>query len=263
MNLSPRLRAVLDDFVLVIGAAWRRTPWVLFLMCVSIALELAAVLLAAPFVSLLISQNNAGVSVPAWLVTLGLPTKLTLEVIGALVAVVFIVKAVISTRLHYAIAWFSEQRRAELMLALLSSYQQKPYEYHLARNSSELVNRVIWETQYFTGAGLNSLMRLFVECMMGLVLVSVLAFVDWRALSLLLVCLALVFVIVLRSVRHSTAIVVAQGQTSSAQIMAAVQQALGAYREVRLLGCEEAFQRQLAQSAGDQATAVADSTAFW
>lgn len=259
MNLGPRLRAVLDDFVLVIGAAWRRTPWVLFLMCVSIALELAAVLLAAPFVSLLISQNNAGVSVPAWLVTLGLPAKLTLEVIGALVAVVFIVKAVISTRLHYAIAWFSEQRRAELMLALLSSYQQKPYEYHLARNSSELVNRVIWETQYFTGAGLNSLMRLFVECMMALVLVSVLAFVDWRALSLLLVCLALVFVIVLRSVRHSTAIVVAQGQTSSAQIMAAVQQALGAYREVRLLGCEEVFQGKLAQSAGDQAIAVARS----
>lgn len=259
MNLSPRLRSVLEDFVLVIGAAWKRAPWVLFLMSVSIALELAAILLAAPFVSLLISQNNVGVPVPAWLVTLGLPAKLTLEVIGALVAVVFIVKAVISTRLQYAIAWFSEQRRAELMLALLSSYQQKPYEYHLARNSSELVNRVIWETQYFTGAGLNSLMRLFVECMMALVLVSVLAFVDWRALLLLLVCLALVFVIVLRSVRHSVAIVAAQGQTSQAQIMAAVQQALGAYREVRLLGCEEVFQGKLAQSAGDQAIAVARS----
>ena len=253
MSLRARFDSAVRDFVLVIGPAWRRAPWVLFLMSVSVVLELTAVLLAAPFVSLLIGQASSGIAVPAWLVSLGMAKVVTLEVIGALVALVFILKAVISTRLQYAIAWFAEQRRAELMLILLKSYQHKPYEYYLSRNSSELVNRVIWETQYFTGAGLNSIMRLVVESVMALVLVSVLAFVDWHALMLLLICLAVVFFVVLRSVRQALATSIALAQSSQARTIGTVQQALGAFREVRLLGCEALFQSQLANSARDQA----------
>ena len=260
MSLNARLDGALRDFLLVIGPAWRRAPWALFLMSVSVVLELAAVLLAAPFVSLMIGQSNAGVSVPSWLVTLGLPASVKLEAIGAMVAVVFIVKAVISTRLQYAIAWFSEQRRAELMLILLNSYQHKRYEYYLTRNSSELVNRVIWETQYFTSAGLNSIMRLIVETVMALVLVSVLAFVDWHALVLLLICLALVFVVVLRSVRQAVAVNTSLAQSSQTRTIGTVQQALGAFREVRLLGCEALFRSRLADSAHDQAMSSARSS---
>lgn len=260
MSLRARFDSAVRDFVLVIGPAWRRAPWVLFLMSVSVVLELTAVLLAAPFVSLLIGQGSSGITVPAWLASLGMPKVVTLEAIGALVAVVFIFKAVISTRLQYAIAWFSEQRRAELMLILLKSYQHKRYEYYLARNSSDLVNRVIWETQYFTGAGLNSIMRIVVESVMALVLVSVLAFVDWRALMLLLICLAVVFVVVLRSVRQAIATSTALSQSSQARTMGTVQQALGAFREVRLLGCEALFQLRLAHSAHDQAISYARSS---
>ncbi len=257
MSLGARLDGAISDFVLVIGPAWRRAPWVLFLMLVSVTLELTAVLLAAPFVSLLIGQSGAGIAVPSWVVSLGMPKTVTLETVGALVALVFIVKAVVSTRLQYAIAWFSEQRRAELMLILLKSYQHKPYEYYLSRNSSELVNRVIWETQYFTGAGLNSIMRIVVESVMALVLVSVLAFADWRALLLLLICLAVVFVVVLRSVRQAVAANTILAQTSQAQTISTVHQALGAFREVRLLGCEELFRSQLVKSALDQAMSTA------
>lgn len=256
MKLTARLRSTVDDFVLVIGPAWRRAPWVLVLMTISIALDLSAVLLAAPFVTLLMSQNSAGFELPLWLVALGAPSKFSLEAIGALVAGVFIVKAVISTRLQYAIAWFSEQRRAELMLVLLRSYQHKPYEFHITHNSSELVNRVIWETQYFTGAGLNALMRIFVECATTLVLITVLALAEWRALALLLVCIAIVFVVVLRSVRRATATVVAHQQATQAKIIGAVQQALAGYREIRLLRCEGTFQAQLSDSAHAQAVSV-------
>jgi ATP-binding cassette, subfamily B, bacterial PglK len=257
MSFRARFDSAVGDFVLVIGPAWRRAPWVLFLMSVSVALELAAVLLAAPFVSLLIGQSSSGIAVPAWLVSMGTPKAVTLEAIGALVAIVFIFKAVISTRLQYAIAWFSEQRRAELMLILLKSYQHKQYDYYLTRNSSELVNRVIWETQYFTGAGLNSIMRLIVESVMALVLVSVLALVDWHALALLLICLFIVFMAVLRSVRQATATNTALAQSSQTRTIGTVHQALGAFREVRLLGCEELFRSQLASSARDQAVSTA------
>jgi ATP-binding cassette, subfamily B, bacterial PglK len=257
MTLRARFDGAFRDFVLVIGPAWRRAPWVLLLMSVSVVLELTAVLLAAPFVSLLIGQSSSGITVPAWLVSLGMPKAVTLEVVGALVAIVFIFKAVISTRLQYAIAWFSEQRRAELMLILLKSYQHKPYEYYLSRNSSELVNRVIWETQYFTGAGLNSIMRIVVESVMALVLVSVLAFVDWHALILLLICLAVVFAVVLRSVRQAVANNTMLSQSSQTRTIGTVQQALGAFREVRLLGCEGLFRSQLVNSARDQAMSTA------
>lgn len=260
MSLSARFQSAASDFVLVIGPAWRRAPWVLFLMLVSVALELTAVLLAAPFVSLLIGQAASGITVPAWLIHVGMPKAVTLETIAGLVAAVFIVKAVISTRLQYAIAWFSEQRRAELMLILLKSYQHKPYEYYLSRNSSELVNRVIWETQFFTGGGLGAIMRLIVESVMALVLVSVLAFVDGRALMLLLICLAIVFVVVLRSVRQKIASINVLLQSSQARTMGTVQQALGAFREVRLLGCEELFRSRLANSARDQAISNARSS---
>ena len=257
MSISQRLWAASEDFAVVIGSAWRRVPWVLFLMSVSVALELMAVLLAAPFVSLLVAQSKVGLAVPSWLVSVGLPSTLKLETIGGMVAAVFVVKAVISTRLQYAIAWFSEQRRAELMQALLNSYQHKPYEYHLTHNSSELVNRVIWETQFFTQAGINSLLRIVVEIVIALVLISVLAIADWHALMLLLACLAAVFFGVLRAVRRASAEVVAAGQLSQTRVIQTVQQSLGAYREVRLLGCEAVFQQQLAIAARDQALASA------
>ena len=205
MSLGLRVRAAAQDFAVAFGPAWRRAPWVLLMMLVSVVLELTAVLLAAPFVSLLIAPQNAGFAVPSWLVSIGLPAKLTLESLGGLVALVFIIKAVASTRLQFAIAWFSENRRAELMQVLLRAYQRKPYEYHLAHNSAELVNRVIWETLYVSQGALSAVMRIAVEGIVALVLISVLAFSDWHALMLLLVCLSVVFFSVLRAVRKALA----------------------------------------------------------
>jgi ABC-type multidrug transport system fused ATPase/permease subunit len=257
MSLKARARSAAQDFAVAFGPAWRRAPWVLLMMLISVGLELTAVLLAAPFVSLLITPNNTGFVLPSWLVSLGLPVKLTLESLGGLVAIVFVIKAIASTRLQFTIASFSENRRAELMQVLLHAYQRKPYEYHLAHNSAELVNRVIWETLYVSQGALSMFMRIVVECIVAFVLVSVLAFSDWRALLLLLACLITVFILVLKAVRKAIADTVSLGQSSQAQVISTVQQSLGAYREVRLLGCENVFQEQLELSAKNQAIANA------
>lgn len=257
MSFWQRLQSAARDFLVVVGPAWRKTPWVLFLMLVLVALELTAVLLAAPFVSLLISSNELGFAVPSRLVNIGLPTRLSVEVIGGMVAGVFVIKAIMSARLQYAISWFAEQRKAELMVQMLASFQSQPYEFHLSRSSSELVNRIVWETSFFTNAGLVVALRLVVESIIVIVLVTLLIISDWHALVLLVACLAIVFVVVLRAVRRETNYVNALSQSSHAGTINAVQQALGAYREVRLLGRERIFQQALLRSANDQAVSSA------
>ena len=137
-----RLRVLKAELGFVGGDSMRRAPLIVLFILFSAVLDLLAVALVAPFVSLLMGKNAAIALFPAWLLRiLGEDPLVTL---GIALVVVFTGKALATFQLQGTITRMSESIRADLMTRLLSAYQHRPYRFHLDNSSTELTKPVGW-----------------------------------------------------------------------------------------------------------------------
>lgn len=260
--MKSRWEGYFRDYRIAIGDAWRRLPLVVLLSLTITALDLIGVGLIAPFVSVLLGQSLDLRWIEAAMESVGLPGWGAFQVLGVTVMLVFLIKGVLAFFLQKRIASFAENRRAELMAMLLRSFQARPYEFHLKHNSSELVNKVVYLTSNYSAGTLQSSLRLAAD---GLVLVAIVAFLfvtDWQAVLILVSLLGGVFWIVSGAVRRISARVTQAGYRAGAQVIGATQQALGGYKEVRILAREQYFRDRLDHWAQELARAVAANSAL-
>lgn len=232
---------------LVGSGGWRRMPLVGALMFIATGLDLLGVALIAPFLSLTLSAPGSDLSLPLWLQDKGASS---LGLLGGALLVVFVAKAYAAYRVQQAITRLTESERARLMTDLLAAYQTQPYEAHLRRNSNELITTVVWYTQVFTNGVLASLLRLVTDGLVFLALGVYLAWTDLRAVALLTALLGGVFWWVSRTIRARLGRAARRNAALTAEVSVAVSQALGALREVRILG-REAFFRRRVQTASE------------
>jgi ABC-type multidrug transport system fused ATPase/permease subunit len=247
-------RRFIREMRLVGSGGWRRMPVVGTLMFVATGLDLLGVVLIAPFLSLALGSPGSDFTLPPWLRNKGASA---LGLLGSALLVVFIAKAYAAYRVQRAITRLTEGERARLMTALLAAYQAQPYEAHLRRNSNELITTVVWYTQVFTNGVLASLLRLVTDGLVFLALGAYLAWTDLRAVALLVVLLAAVFWWVSRSIRTRLGRAAHRNAALTAEVSVAVSQALGALREVRILGREAYFRRRMQVAAEGLVDAVA------
>lgn len=250
MFLRDGVRALgpfIADFRLVLGDAWRLMPAVVAMMLLAMTLDLLAVALVAPFLSVLLSP---GAALPAWLPfrdALASDTGLRWLAIALLAA--FAVKGAVAYWTQKRITRVTEEERAKIMERLLGAFQAMPYEQHLRMNSAELVNMVVWHTQACASGVLGSLMRLFADLLVFLALGIFLAWTDVRAVCLLIALLAVAFFAVGSFVRPRLSSANQTNARLNADIYLSVSQALAGLREVRILGCEAYFRDRLRRTA--------------
>ena len=212
----------------------------------SAGLDLLAVALVAPFVSLLMGKNAAMALFPDWLLRiLGADPVGTL---GIALIVVFAIKALATFQLQGTITRMSESIRAELMTRLLNAYQHRPYRFHLDNSSTELTNRLIWYTSAFSNGFVGAGLRLISDCMVFLALGTLIALANMLALLLLLIVLGIVFTMVLFYTRQRATKLNQSAAAMTAEVMHSANQAIGGLREVRILGCEEYFLARLSKA---------------
>ena len=241
-----RLRVLKAELSFVGGDSLKRAPLIVLFILFSAGLDLLAVGLVAPFVSLLMGKNAAMALFPDWLLrTLGEDPVATL---GIALIVVFTGKALATFQLQGTITRMSESIRAELMTRLLGAYQHRPYRFHLDNSSTELTNRLVWYTQAFSNGFVGSGLRLISDCMVFLALGALIALANILALLLLLIVLSIVFMIVLLYTRHRAAQLNQSTATMTAEVMHSANQAIGGLREVRILGCEDYFLARLSKA---------------
>lgn len=135
----------------------------LTLMFIGMLLETAGVGLVIPAVAVMATQDIA-VRYPAagpWLALLGHPTQEQL-VIGGMLALVGIysIKAIFLVFLAWLQTKFIFDLHASLSQRLFASYLRQPYEFHLQRNSAQLIRNVITEVNLFTNAATASMILL-------------------------------------------------------------------------------------------------------
>ena len=241
-----RLRRLKDELIFVGGASLRRAPLIVLFILFSAGLDLFAVALVAPFVSLLMGKNAAMALFPDWLLRI-LGTD-PLGTLGIALVVIYTGKALATFQLQGNITRMSESVRAELMTRLLSAYQHRPYRFHLDNSSTELTNRLVWYTQAFSTGFVGSGLRLISDFMVFIALGTLIALANILALLLLMVVLAIVFTIVLQYTRQRAARLTQSTAALTAEVMHSANQAIGGLREVRILGCENYFLTRLSKA---------------
>ncbi len=148
---------------------------VLGLMLIGMVLETLGIGLVIPTLALM-TQSDLVVRYPVlvpWLNSLGNPSHERLVIVGMLVLVgVYAARTLFLGFLAWRQARFIYQVQVELSERLFTGYLHQPYTFHLQRNSAQLINNVVTETNLFTHTGLYGAMTLLTEL---LVLVGIAA----------------------------------------------------------------------------------------
>jgi ABC-type multidrug transport system fused ATPase/permease subunit len=171
------------------------------------------------------------------------PTVLAYAVLGGLV-VFYLLKSVFLAFAVWRQMRFAYRVQADISRRLFAGYLARPYVFHLRRNSAELINNALGETQIFTHgviiAGVSLLAEVFVLLGVSALLVSIEPLAALGA-AVLLGGMAAVFY---RSIRSHLARWGARRQEHEAKRVQHLQQGLGSVKEVILLGRSQEFVHQ-------------------
>lgn len=161
---------------------------------------------------------------------------------GGILIAVYIVKNLYLLLLKLAELRFIFNNRLELSGRLMRSYMEKPYPFHLEKNSSEVLQTVTFEVNK-----LYDLILYGMELVSDLlIIVLIAAFLLWKDPAITLVVVALLGMcsaIYFGFTRRRAEAYGRQNQVSNRRMLQAVQQALGGIKEIKLAAREAYFVR--------------------
>ena len=173
---------------------------------------------------------------------LGITTGKELVIWGAVgFILIFTVRAGYLVLLRYVRIRLTERHRVRLGRLLFTKYMQAPYEFHLGRNTAELLRNVNSETKNIIAGVINPTLNLILNSMMTVgIAVLLIATTPWAALG------AIVGVggggwLFLHAVQEKMATYGKKARKERKRAIQAVNQGLGGFRAARVIGVEEAL----------------------
>jgi ATP-binding cassette, subfamily B, bacterial PglK len=153
-------------------------------------------------------------------------------------------------------SWFTKRLMIRLAKRLFKVYMQSPYDFHLQRNTSELLRNSCNET---TRVGNSVLTPLLLVCLHGIMSISVLGFLLYTELviSLATMGLFLLFSLSFYGLTQKKTKQYAKKEQEHQKIaIQSVQQGLGIIKEARILNREAYFESKFEDSTIERATAM-------
>lgn len=223
-----------------------RWKWLVLVLLATIVtlLEAAAAVLVYALVSLM-TQADVQLDLPVlgdisrWLPDMS-TDDLRLWLVAFVIAF-FLARAIVVTVQEYAQARVIERGSARVATRLVHGYLAMPYQYHLVRSSSELVRNAFDSTIQLSTQVLYPLVRIVSESILVLGMSVILIAVSPASTALAFVILAPVVWLVMRVVQPRLENLGIVSQKARAESIQALQQALGGFRDIRLLRSEATF----------------------
>lgn len=228
----------------------------LVMMGIGAVLEMIGVGAVPAFLSTLAAPEEvrAYPGVEPVLETLGITTAQGLVVWGAVgFIVIFTIRAAYLVLLKYVRIRLTERHRVRLGRLLFTKYMAAPYEFHLGRNTAELLRNVNGETKNIITGVINPMLQLVLNALMTVCIAGLLlATTPWVALA------AIVGVggggyLFLWTVQEKMNRYGTRARTERKKAIQAVNQGVGAFRDARVLGVEgslvDDFYRSIARYA--------------
>ena len=213
------------------------------LQLIETCLDFLSISLILPFVNVLISAGSMQDSWWYTLITGLLHTSSTTSVLlflTLLMIVIYIVKNLFILLVMTVRIRFIGTSKIKMGTRMMQCYMQKPYTFHLQRNTSEIIRNINGDVNgAFTV--ISSIFSLISDVLIVAALTVYLFAVDYvmtlGVMAALAVCSCVYFLFVRRKVRTT-------GQETrkiTARMYKAIQQAMGGIKEVKVMGREKFF----------------------
>jgi ATP-binding cassette subfamily C protein len=180
---------------------------------------------------------------------LGITTGKELVIWGAIgFILIFTIRVGYLVLLKYVRIRLTERHRVRLARLLFTEYMQAPYEFHLERNTAELLRNVNGETKKIISGVVNPVLGITLNGMMTICIAGLLfATTPWAALG------AVVGVggggwLFLQVVQEKMGEYGKEARTERKKAIQAVNQGLGGFRAARVIGVEESLIEDFYQS---------------
>ena len=223
-----------------------QTIWQVLLMIVGSVLEMIGIALIMPIVTVITDSTNGtnnSILKPVY-VRLGILKSTDIVVfVLLLLAFVFAVKSVFSVYLNWAQIDFGRRIEQDISSKLFQSFMNRPYLFHLQRNSADLIYSINSEVGQFSGA-IVLVLSVFSETLVVAALGVLVLYTNlWASISTLLMLLfaAIIYNRVVRRQLNSLAVTLNKESPKKIQY---VSQGFGGIKDVTVLGLSESFTTQ-------------------
>ena len=160
---------------------------------------------------------------------------------SAALMLVFLVKNLLLTLNRYLQIRVMKNRQISVMRRLFTAYMKAPYEFHLQRNSAELLRNIQGETQLIFTSVISPIITICTASIMSFCVLLLLIFVNpWITLASTVV-LGLAGGVLLKRIQLKMMAFGKQAQVERKEIVKSINQGLGSLKELRLTGRENFF----------------------
>ncbi len=173
---------------------------------------------------------------------LGIDTPTELVIWGALgLVVIFAIRTSYLIMLTYLQVRMTEHHRVRIAKKLFAAYMYAPYEFHLMRNTAELLRNVDAETKSIVTGIINPILTITLNGMMALCIVVLLVVATPSSGLVAIVVIGGGSWLFLRSIRARMRAYGEEARTERKRAIQTVNQGLGGLQDARVLGAEEAM----------------------
>lgn len=234
----------------------------LFLLISS--LEMLGTGLIGPFINLALNPDS--IQKNKWLSSLYQSFDFTnnnqiLILVGALVVAVFYLKSFLSFNAQKYVFKFGFNQQGELSSQLMRAYLSAPYTFHLSRNSADLIQNIINETERFANGFMMPLLTCISNAVVIVALISLLIATDVMAVVIIagigIISIALFYRFKDRIGRWGE-----EGSEARTEMIRVINHSLGGLKETKIIGCEPYFEKQLEVQIRKFATSISSALIF-
>jgi ATP-binding cassette subfamily C protein len=216
----------------------------LVMMGIGAALEMIGIGAIPAFISTLAAPEKVREfpGVEPVLNALGITTGRELVIWGAIgFILIFTIRAGYLILLKYVRIRLTELHRVRLGRLLFTKYMQAPYEFHLGRNTAELLRNVNSETKNIVSGVINPILQLILNGLMTISIAGLLfAATPWAAVGTVVVVGGGAWLF-LRAVQEKMGEYGKKARTERKKAIQAVNQGLGGFRAARVIGVEKSL----------------------
>jgi ABC-type multidrug transport system fused ATPase/permease subunit len=179
-----------------------------------------------------------------------------------LIILIYFLKSLIVTYFGIYSSRFVYKAQASISNILFNNYLSKPYNFHLNKNSSELIRNITSEVGVFVGSILLPSIYILTETMVALVLLSFLFFLEPVIIFSVTVAFLTIMVVMHFLGKNFLKKWGEIRQEKTGLLIKNLQEGLGAIKEIKILGIENEFSKNFQKQNYLKAAAESNMMAF-
>lgn len=214
------------------------------MICVMAMLDMLGVASILPFIAVLTNpdlvQNN--IFLNAAYTKLGFDdTQQFLFALGILLFVLLLFSLAFKALTTYAQLRFTLMREYSIDKRLVEGYLHQPYSWFLNRNSANLGKNIFSEVGLVINNGFIPMINLIAQSMVVTALLILLMFIDTKLTLTIVLALGAAYTIIFKSIQGYLVRIGSESVKADQGRFAAITEALGAFKEVKVGGLEQVY----------------------